>query len=131
MDFITTILMLLARLCLSAAFLWAAVDKIIHWHASAEYMHSKRIPLVPLMLPLAVAMQALGGLSLFLGYHSHLGALLLILFTAPAAVKMHDFWNLSGEERLIEKTLFMKDLAILGGLLVVLALGVGHYSLTQ
>jgi putative oxidoreductase len=63
-----------------------------------------------------------------LGFEAKVGALLLIVFVIPSAFKMHDFWNLQGDERTTQKTLFMKDMAVLGGLVLFLVTGAGRFA---
>jgi len=81
------------------------------------------------MLPAAIFIQILGGLSLLLGFYCRSGTVVLIIFTIPAMIKMHNFWKESGDLKLIEKTFFMKDLATVGGLIAILILGPGTISL--
>jgi len=92
-------------------------------------MKVKRVRGISLLLPVAVALQILGGISLVLGLYTHIGALLLIFFTLPATISMHNFWSLSGRERIQEQSHFLKDIAIIGGLILLLITGPGKYSL--
>jgi putative oxidoreductase len=121
MNSLQPLFFFLGRFLISAVFLWAATEKIFNWKTTQVYLQAKRVPFSRALLPLAVAMQLFGGFSLLFNYHIRLGTFLLIVFLIPAAIKMHGFWTVSGEERAIEKTLFMKDVAILGGLLFLLA----------
>jgi putative oxidoreductase len=126
MDLMKSILILISRLCFSSVFLWAGAAMLFHWKDSVDSMKAKNMPSV--LLPAAVVMQLLGGLSLLLGYQARIGAVILIVFIIPTAIKLHNFWSVADTERNIEKTLFMKDVAILGGLLLILAFGAGHFS---
>lgn len=129
MDFTQNVLILLSRICISFLYLWAGSAKITDWKGTIAYMQSRNFPLIPLMLPGAVIAQIAGGLSLLLGLYCRWGTLILIFFTIPAMIKMHAFWKESGNLRLTEKIMFMKDLAILGGLLLLWILGAGAFSL--
>lgn len=120
------LLILVARIFISSLFLWAGAAKAIHWKGSAEYMHTKKVPTS--MLPAAILLQIIGGLSVLLGFEARVGALLLIVFVIPAAIKMHDFWNLQDPDRTTQKIMFMKDMAVLGGLLLLLATGAGSFA---
>jgi putative oxidoreductase len=131
MAFFHDLLILVARICISSLFLWAGMAKVFHWSGTVEYMESKKLPRISLLLPAAILMQILGGLSLLLGYYIHIGVIILILFMVPAAIKMHDFWNLSDPERTLEKTFFMKDVAVLGALLLLFATGAGRFSISM
>jgi putative oxidoreductase len=129
MEFVKDIILLIGRICISSLFIWAAFEKLIHWSTTLEYIKQKKIPYAAFALPLAVMIQVIGGLSIFFGYHIRLGALLLTLFIIPAAIRFHDFWNLMGIERVTEKTLFMKDVAVFGSLLLILAWGGGRFCM--
>jgi putative oxidoreductase len=126
MTVFENLLILIARIFIGFFFLWAGVTKVICWKSSAEYMQSKKMPAS--LLPAAVLLQIIGGLSVLLGFEARVGALLLIVFIIPAAIKMHDFWNLQDPDRSIQKTLFMKDVAVLGGLLLLLVTGAGSFA---
>lgn len=126
MELFQTLMILIARICLSSFFLWEGVANVWNWKGTVEYMKSKNVP--SSILPAAVILQLVGGLSVLLGYQARIGAVLLIVFIIPAAIKMHDFWKVPDAERITQKTLFMKDVAILGGLLLLLATGAGHFA---
>ncbi len=120
------LLILVARIFIGSLFIWAGATKVVHWKGSAEYMHLKKMPTS--LLPAAILMQIIGGLSVLLGFEARVGALLLIVYMIPAAIKMHDFWNLQGDARMTQKTMFMKDVAVLGGLLLFLITGAGSFA---
>lgn len=128
MILVNTVL-LIARILMSSLFLWAGMRKICNWNGTQDYMRTKQTKYIKALLPIAVALQMIGGLLLLLGIYVRIGALLLILFTLPATIQMHDFWHLAGKERIAEKAHFLKDLAIIGGLLLFLLLGSGEYSI--
>jgi putative oxidoreductase len=121
--------LLVARVLIAVIFLWAGGRKVLNWSGTEEYMKAKQTKWISILLPIAVSLQILGALSLILGVYARIGALLLILFIIPATIQMHDFWNLTGKERIMEKAHFLKDLAIVGGLLLVMLYGAGQYSL--
>lgn len=129
MEFLQDIFSLLGRVLISAMFLWAAYEKIKNWNATVNYMKTKNIPYLNIILPVGVALKIIGGLSVLLGWHAHLGALLLLIVAISACLKMHDFWRMHGAERNMEKLLFMKDVAVIGGLFMILALGAGHFGI--
>jgi putative oxidoreductase len=126
MAVLNDLLLLVARIFISSLFIWAGAAKAIHWKGSAEHMQFKKLP--KSLLPAAILLQIVGGLSVLLGFEARIGALLLIVFVIPSAFKMHDFWNSQGDEKMTQKTLFMKDMAVLGGLLVFLVTGAGSFA---
>lgn len=124
-------LALLGRICMGILFFWAGWEKLMNLEGTMGYMASRQMPMVHFFLPAAIALQIVGSLSLITGYKARWGAALLILFIIPAAMIFHDFWNLQGQERYIEKIMFMKDVAILGGLMMVVAFGPGKWSVDR
>jgi len=85
-----------------------------------------------LLLPAAIAVELLGGLSLLLGFFSRYGALLLILFLLPATFIFHDFWNIPESEAMalrMQMIMFMKNMAIMGGLSYIVSFGSGALSI--
>jgi putative oxidoreductase len=110
---------------MAAIFIWAAAGKIMFYDINAQYMASKGLTMIPALLFGAAIVELLGGLSLILGYKTRLGAFILLLFLIPTTLIFHDFWNLEGVARIPEQVNFMKNLAIFGGLLYIVAHGAG------
>lgn len=110
------------RILLSAIFIISGLSKIIDWNSTAAFMASKGMPAVPLLLAGAIAVELLGGLSLLLGYRTRWGALALFLFLIPTTLIFHNFWAMEGMERMNQMQHFLKNLTIMGGLLVVASL---------
>ncbi len=74
----------------------------------------------------------LGSLSLLFGYRAKLGAGLLLSYLIPATFVYHDWWTLQpGTDRHTMSIVFMRDLAVIGGLLMVLVNGAGRYSVKR
>lgn len=129
MEFLQDIFSLIGRVLISGVFLWAAYEKMRNWNATVAYYKTKNIPQLNIVLPVMVALKVIGGLSVLLGWHAHLGALLLLIVTIISVLKLHAFWEKSGPEKSMEKLFFLKELAIIGGLFMILALGAGHFGL--
>ena len=128
MSYICSATTLLARVCLSSVFIFAGVGKFMHPDATAAYMASKNIPMVSLLLYVAALVELIGGLSILLGYKTRWGAFLLLGFLVVVTGIFHDFWNLTGELQKLQMIMFMKNLAIAGGLLYVIGCGAGGCS---
>jgi putative oxidoreductase len=120
--------MLLARVLLSLPFLYSGVDKCRRWDAAQREVAASGLPLPTLLHLITVLVQLGGGLSLSFGIEARSGALLLLLFLIPVTVMYHPFWKHSGAELVVEADHFLSNLAIIGGLLMVIALGAGHLS---
>jgi putative oxidoreductase len=131
---------LAGRILLSAIFLTSGVNHILHWGDTIGFMDSKGIPMPHVLLPAAIVCLLLGGLSVLIGLRARLGAALLILFLVPVTLLFHNFWTVDpgavaeyGDTvqinlQLAEMGNFMKNLGLLGGLLMVLAFGAGGFS---
>ena len=68
---------------------------------------------------------------IWLRYRSTFGAMLLLLYWVPVTFLVHDFWNSPKEELRLESILFMKNMAIIGGLLMIVGKGSGRYSMRR
>jgi putative oxidoreductase len=118
----------IARLCLSAIFISAGFGKLLDYEATAVYMASKEMTMIPLFLYTAALIEILAGLALLLGYKTRYAAGILALFLIPATLIFHDFWNASGGDRHLQMIMFFKNLAIFGGLLYAVNCGPGSWS---
>lgn len=129
MEFLMDLFSLIGRVLISCMFLWASYEKIKHWNKTVNYYKTKHIPYLSIVLPVGMGMKIAGGLSVLFGWHAHIGALLLLIVSIASVVKMHQFWKVQGPEKEMEQMLFAKDVAIIGGLFMILALGAGHFGL--
>lgn len=115
---------LVARVFLSAVFIRAGITKILNPEGTQAYMAKFGVPgwlLIPTIIVLLV-----GGLSVLLGYKARWGAALLIGFLIPATLIFHTDFSQN-----LEVIQFFKNLALMGGLLLVVAYGAGSLSLDQ
>jgi putative oxidoreductase len=130
MHVIQGFLSLVARLMITAIFLSSAVlNKIPQFNSVAEMMAGKGVPQPKILLAGAIAFLILGSLSLILGFRARLGALLLLVFLAAATYYFHAFWKLPAEEQMPEQIAFMKNLALMGTMVLIMANGAGPWSL--
>ncbi|MDY7014075.1 MAG: DoxX family protein [Cyanobacteriota bacterium] len=116
---------LTARIFIAIIFLNSGVGKILGFSGTQAMMSGKGLPAAGLLLVGTIAFQLLGGLSLVLGYKIKWGAILLILFLIPATLVFHSPLNPE------EFTNFLKNLALIGGLLLLVERGAGPLSLDE
>ncbi|MEX1012943.1 MAG: DoxX family protein [Waddliaceae bacterium] len=121
-------LLLVGRILISLIFLMAGLNKFMNYDATAQMISSKGIEPNALLVYGAGLIEVIGALSLIFGFKTRWGALLLFLFLIPSTFIMHDFWNFSGMEMQNQMIHFLSNLAILGGLLHVIATGPGCCS---
>lgn len=120
---------LLGRLFLTAIFLSSGLNKVLQWENTAAYMTAQGMPLVPLFLFGAIALELGGGLSVLLGWKARIGALALVVFLVPATFIFHAFWTFPEAQQQTQMIMFMKNWAILGALLIVAGNGAGPLAL--
>lgn len=116
---------LAARICLSLIFLKAGINHLVGFGGFVS-MISQQLPLGGLLAVSSIAFLLLGSLSLLLGYKVKIGALLLIIFLIPASLVFHNF-----VADATQLNAFLKNLGLIGGLLMVIYTGAGAASLDQ
>lgn len=130
MRYCCSFIALLGRICLSLIFLALAFHAFTNWNVMVQTVEKMGAPNAQWFLVAGTALMLLGGLSLLIGYKTRIGALLLIVFLVPVTLMMHNFWVAQPDvERDLQFIMFFKNVAILGGLLYVLAYGCGGCSL--
>src|SRR5438132_12540237 len=119
-----------ARLLLVALFLMSAPN---HFKAQTiAYAAQQGVPLAPILVPLSGLLALAGGLSVLIGWHARAGAWLLVAFLLPVTLMMHAFWAVPDPMmRQIQMAFFMKNLAMLGGALLIAYWGAGPVSLDE
>ena len=116
---------LAARICLALIFLKAGITHLMGFGGFAD-MLGQRLALGGLLAAGTIIFQLLGSLSLLLGYKIKIGALLLIIFLIPATLIFHNF--VADGEQL---NAFLKNVGLIGGLLMVIYTGAGAASLDE
>jgi len=111
-----------ARILLSAIFLLSGAGKITAYAGTQAYMASQGVPGV--LLPAVIAVEVLGAIAIILGWQTRVAAFLLGGFTLLSALVFHS--NLQDQ---IQMNMFLKNLAIAGGFLFLVAHGAGALSL--
>ena len=118
----------LARVLFASIFLMAGLGHFSQ--QSIGYAASQGVPLANLAVPLSGVLALLGGASILLGYKARLGAWLIVLFMVPVTIMMHKFWGISDPmAATIQRVMFMKNVAITAGALLITWFGAGPISL--
>ncbi|MGZ6333245.1 MAG: DoxX family protein [Bdellovibrionota bacterium] len=121
----------IGRLFLSAIFIASGIQKLREREGTKQYMKSKNLPFVSVLLPAAAAVEMLGGASILSGARGKWGAGTLALFLVPTTLIFHDFWKYEGQEKQMQQINFFKNLAIMGGLVSLFAHGTKEISVDQ
>jgi putative oxidoreductase len=94
------------------------------------YAAQTGVPLAGVLVPVSGLMSMAGALSIMLGWHARMGAALLVLFLVPVTVMMHAFWTVPDPmQAQVEQAMFMKNVGLLGGALLIAYFGAGPLSL--
>ena len=108
---------LAGRILMSLIFIVSGFSKLFQSPGTAAAIATKGIPLVSIATPLAILLELGGGLLLLVGYRTRLVALLLSLYLVPVTLLFHNFWAYHGMDQQMQMINFLKNVAILGGLL--------------
>jgi putative oxidoreductase len=129
------VLPLFARIAISLIFIQAVLGKVFGWSGQAAYMAQHGISPVAPLLGSALAIELIGVVCLLIGYRARLAALVMALYLCILSVMLHNFWSHSAGQSemasMIARTEFMKNMGIMGGLLMIVAHGPGRFSLQQ
>ena len=121
----------LGRIFLALIFVVSGVGKITGYAGTAAVMASKGLPMVDILLPLTIAVELGGGLLLALGWKARWAAAALFLFLIPTTLIFHQFWGIDPKLVQMQKIHFLKNVAIMGGMLMVIAIGAGAWSVDR
>ena len=117
---------LLGRILLALIFVLAGLNKISSFTNTQHQMAQHGMPMTALLLAGTILVEVIGGLSVLVGYRARVGAAALALFLIPTTLIFHG--NIGDPA---QSLMFMKNLAIMGGLLMVVGHGSGGLSLDQ
>ncbi len=143
MYLIQGLIAFIGRFLLSLIFISSGIHQILDWEGTQQVIIATlnnlsilaaegglfqdifiySLSSISLLLSAAIFCQVIGGLCILLGIQVRLGAFLLLVFLVPVTILFHHFWLLEGLERQMQMVEFMKNISILGGLLILLAYG--------
>lgn len=121
----SNVMVLVGRVLLAIIFLMAGLNKLGAGYAGTQaYMGAMGVP--GMLLPLVIVLEIGGGLALIAGIKTKLVSWALAAFTVAAAFIFHSKLSVQ-----MESIMFMKNLAIAGGLMILAEHGAGFYSLDR
>ena len=129
LDSLKSPLALIGRVLLALMFVKAGFGKLGNIDGTAAYIASGGLPLPAVLAVLAGLFELLAGLALAVGFKARWAALALGVFTLLASVLFHRFWAVPAEQQMVQQLLFLKNMAVAGGMFMVAALGAGPASL--
>jgi putative oxidoreductase len=126
-----SLVLLAGRILIGAIFLNAGVRKLLGFAATAGYFAKLGFPAPELFTVLAIVIEIGGAVLLIIGWRTRWIAWLLALFVLIAAFAAHRFWQVDAAQYGNQMNHFMKNLAIIGGLLFVASFGPGSASVDK
>ena len=120
---------LAGRIMLALMFVIAGFGKIPGFADTSVMMTGAGLPAANVLLVLTILIELGGGAAIMLGWKTRPIALVVFLFTALATVVFHAFWSAPPDKALLQQLMFMKNVSVMGGLLVLYAFGPGEYAL--
>jgi len=123
---------LIGRILISAIFIFEAIDSIMFADKTKMTMAEYGITWRPdLLLYTSIVALVIGAIMLLIGYRIRFGVWLLLLYWLPATFIVYSFWNDPVSMQRLNAILFMKNIAIAGGLFMIAAHGGGKYSVQR
>ena len=124
-------ILIAARILIALMFVESCADKLLHWDFYMQEMTAKKIPLAPLALAAAITVEFLGSIALVTGVGIRVGTLALAGYAFIVNFFYFDFWNQVDVAAIMGRKEFLKNLAVVGGLLVFTAIGNDKNALSK
>lgn len=110
--------LVLGRFLMSVIFILSGAFKLTQFTGTAGMMAGKGIPLATLALVISIVIEVGGGLALLIGFRVRYVAPVMALWLVPVTLVFHNFWAYQGADQQMQMANFLKNVAIMGGLLV-------------
>ncbi len=123
---------LLARILIAFVFIYEALDALVFFNKTKATMTAYGIIWQQdLLLKFLIFILLLGGILVLIGYFARFGAILLLMYWLPFTLIVYSFWDDTPEYKRVHALYFMRNLALCGGLLLMIANGAGKYSVKR
>jgi putative oxidoreductase len=120
---------LIGRVLLAFLFVYSGFGKIGGFEGTAASIASKHVPMPEIATTIAIVIEFIGGLMVAVGWKARWAALAVAAFTLVASLLYHNFWAMADAATAgTNKIMFLKNIAVIGGLLLVYAFGPGRLS---
>jgi putative oxidoreductase len=122
---------LAGRVLLALIFVLSGIDKIAHYSGTLGYMAGAKLPFTEVLLVLSILVELGGGIALVIGWKARWVAAAIFLFLIPVTAVFHNPMAGGGAQAQEQMIHLLKNLSIMGGMLMVLAFGPGAWSLDR
>jgi putative oxidoreductase len=123
-----SLITLSGRILISVIFLISGVFKVAAYSQMVGYATAVRLPAPGVAIALAAVVELAGGLAVLAGFKTRILAWVLFLYLIPVTFFFHNFWAVQGAAQQTQMVNFLKNAAIMGGLLVLAVNSAGGYS---
>jgi putative oxidoreductase len=124
--------LIFGRLLMGSYFIIPAVNKINNFSGTSTYMEQYNVPMISVLLVVTILVQILAGSAIIVGLKGKVAVFLLAGLTLVISIFMHDFWGMEeGLARSHELQNVFKNMGGMAGLLMIIGLGTGKFSLDQ
>lgn len=120
---------LVGRVMISTIFLMSGLMKIGNFVGTSGYMAKMGVPMSDIALAVTIIVEVGGAAMIIVGWNARLGAAALFLWMVPVSLMFHAFWAVPQAEMQTQMAMFMKNLAMMGAMLMIMAYGSGPKSL--
>jgi len=120
---------LAGRLMMTYIFATSGIAKIFDWPGNVAYMSARHLPMIQAPLAAALVIEVAGSVCLVTGYQARIAAFVMFWYTTAVTVLFHNYWAASDMMAAMQETHFRKNLAIMGGLLMLAYSGPGKWAL--
>jgi putative oxidoreductase len=122
---------LVGRILLASLFIISGAMKIPGFEGTAGYIASKGLPMPQVLAALTLALELGGGLMIAAGFKARWTALVFFLWLIPTTFIFHKFWGIDASQAQNQMINFLKNISIMGGMLLLFAFGPGAYSVDK
>ena len=125
------LLALAGRILVALIFVISGFGKIGGFEGVTGYIASKGLPMPAVLAALTIALELGGGILLIVGYKVRVVAILFFLWLIPTTLIFHKFWGIDAAQAQNQMNNFMKNVSIMGAMLLITAFGPGAYSMDK
>ncbi|MFT6030894.1 MAG: putative oxidoreductase [Oleiphilaceae bacterium] len=130
MNYLENACLLAGRFLMGIYFILPGIQKITGFEKMTAYMEAHGVPMITVLLPLTILLQLAAGAAIIVGYKGKIAAFVLAGLTFVISMYMHNFWDMAeGVAKTHEMQNFFKNMGIMAGLLMIVSLGTGRFSL--
>jgi len=122
---------LVGRVLLALIFIIAGFGKITGFEGTVGYMQAYNVPMTQVLAVLAIIVELGGGLMIAVGWKARWAAAAIFIFVLIASFIFHAFWAVPADQAQLQNIMFMKNLAIMGGMLYIIVYGPGPFCVDK